>query len=137
MEQNSLFGTEEIEGKRESHGGGVVVHAGVQSTMLTAEANAEKAGCGVSARRLMQKFKTQEFRCFFSGQVLEREEASLDHVVPIVKGGRHEESNIELVHATINRMKGSMMAEEFVQWCVKVAVHSGGCTLPKRQNSQK
>ena len=86
---------------------------------------------------MMEKFKAQGFRCFFSGQTLQREQASLDHVVPIVKGGKHEEENIELVHTIINRMKGSMTAEEFVEWCVKVAVHSGGCTLPNRQNSQK
>ena len=91
----------------------------------------------MSPRRMMEKFKAQGFRCFFSGQILQREQASLDHVVPVVKGGKHEEQNIELVHTIINRMKGSMTAEEFVEWCVKVAVHSGGCTLPNRQNSQE
>jgi len=137
MEQNSLFRTADIESQSESNGGGAVVHAGIQSAMLAAEKNAEKAGRGVSPRRMMEKFKAQGFRCFFSGQTLQREQASLDHVVPIVKGGKHEEENIELVHTIINRMKGSMTAEEFVEWCVKVAVHSGGGTLPNRQNSQK
>lgn len=105
--------------------------------MFAEKANAKKAGCGVSARRLMDKFKEQGFVCFFSGQKLEREESSLDHVQPISKGGKHEEQNIELVHAVINRMKGSLTADEFVGWCVKVAVHSGGCQPPDWHNSQK
>lgn len=105
--------------------------------MLAEKKNEKKAGCGVSARRLMDKFKDQGFICFFSGQKLEREESSLDHVQPISKGGKHEEQNIELVHAVINRMKGSLTAEEFVEWCVKVAVFSGGCNPPDRQDSQK
>jgi hypothetical protein len=77
----------------------------------------------------MDKFKAQGFRCHFTGETLERENASLDHLQPISKGGQHNSENIQLVHIAINRMKGRMTAEEFIDWCVKVAVHSGCCVL--------
>jgi hypothetical protein len=86
---------------------------------------------------MMEKFKKQGFRCFFTGLEVDREAASIDHVVPIAKGGKHECDNLELVHSAINKMKGTMTADEFIAWCVKVAIHSGGCTLPTRQDSQK
>jgi len=85
---------------------------------------------------MMEKIKAQGFRCFFSGDTVDRQDASIDHVVPLSKGGKHEVENLELVHAAVNRMKGTLTAEEFVAWCVKVAVHSGGCTLPERQDSR-
>lgn len=144
MGQNCLFGIEETqEADRHEHGS-IMDAVGSQSHIVGAKKNEKKAGGGVSPRKLMEKFKAQQYRCFFTGIQLEREDASIDHVQPISKGGKHEESNLELVHAVINRMKGSMTANEFIAWCVKVAVHSGNCTCqndlpewpPKCENSQ-
>ena len=144
MGQNCLFGIEETQ-EADRHERRPIVDAVVsQSGIVDAQTNEKKAGRGVSPRKLMEKFKLQQYRCFFTGIQLEREDASIDHVQPISKGGKHEESNLELVHSVINRMKASMTAEEFVAWCVLVAVHSGNCTchnglpkwLPKMENSQ-
>ncbi len=85
----------------------------------------------------MDRFKARGYRCYFTGEILDREEASLDHLIPVSKGGDHADCNIELVHMVINRMKGTLSEADFVRWCVAVAVHSGGCRLPERQDSQK
>jgi hypothetical protein len=130
MEQNCLFGIEETQETGRHEHRPIMDAVGSKSNIVNAKANETKAGRGVSPRRLMEKFKANQYRCFFTGIELEREDASIDHVQPISKGGKHDESNLELVHSAINRMKGSMTAAEFIEWCVKVAVHSGGCTLP-------
>ena len=128
MGQSHLFGVEKAEQENEHMHAFAVDGLATKSHVVTAKANEKKAVGGVSSRRMMEKFKAQEYRCFFSGVQLQREDASIDHVQPISRGGRHEESNLELVHTVINRMKASMTAEEFVAWCVLVAVHSGNCT---------
>ena len=137
MGQNCLFGIEETKEADQQQHRAIMDAVVGQSHIVDAQTNEKKAGRGVSPRKLMEKFKTQQYRCFFTGIELQREDASIDHVQPISKGGKHEESNLELVHSAINRMKGSMTADEFIAWCVKVAVHSGKCTLPNWQNSQK
>jgi hypothetical protein len=85
----------------------------------------------------MDKFQMQGFRCYFTGETLDRENATLDHLRPISKGGGHTNENIELTHAAINRMKGRMTAEEFIDWCVKVAVHSGRCVIKCSENNRE
>lgn len=137
MEQNYLFGIEEDEQQDRYQRNERVVSMDMEQSVLYAKANEKKAGRGLSPRRLMEKFSRQGFRCFFSGLQIDRQDASIDHVHPISKGGKHEEQNIELVHAVINRMKGSLTAGEFIAWCVKVAIHSGGCQPPDWQESQK
>ena len=137
MGQDCLFRVEEIEEAGEQLPGLPVVHVVGVNLQQSEKADEKKTGGRVSPRRMMEKIKAQGYRCFFSGETVNRQDASIDHVVPLSKGGKHEVDNLELVHAAVNRMKGTLTAEEFVAWCVKVAVHSGGCTLPQRQDSQK
>ena len=137
MGQDCLFRVEEIEEAGEQLPGSPVVHVVGINLQQSKKADEKKTSGGVSPRRMMEKIKAQGFRCFFSGDKVDRQDASIDHVVPLAKGGKHEVANLELVHAAVNRMKGTLTAEEFIAWCVKVAVHSGGCRLPERQDSQK
>jgi len=136
MGQDCLFRVEEIEEAGEQLPGLPMVEVARGHVQQSQAADEKKTSGGVSPRRMMEKIKAQGFCCFFSGDQLDRQDASIDHVVPLSKGGRHEVDNLELVHTAVNRMKGTLTAEEFVSWCVKVAVHSGGCTLPERQDSQ-
>jgi hypothetical protein len=63
----------------------------------------------------------QEFRCALSGVVLEPACATLDHKMPVSLGGGHDIDNLQVVHDTVNRMKGTLSNEEFVRWCSLVS----------------
>ena len=56
-----------------------------------------------------------------SGAKLNPDMFSLDHIVPLARGGSHDASNIQFVHPVINAMKGTLSVQEFVGWCKLVA----------------
>lgn len=70
---------------------------------------------------LFQLVKQQGYRCALSNLVLKPENAALDHIVPISRGGWHSLANLQWVDARINRMKGQMHQEEFIALCRSVA----------------
>jgi 5-methylcytosine-specific restriction endonuclease McrA len=65
----------------------------------------------------------QNFRCAVSGRVLTPETASLDHIVPLARGGEHGTSNIWVVDQQINSAKGTMTIQEFKAMCHDVVNH--------------
>lgn len=75
----------------------------------------------VTARSLYQLLIRQDKRCAISGVELTTETVSIDHIVPLSKGGEHVMQNVHLVHRVINRMKGTMGHEELLDWCRKIA----------------
>jgi len=75
----------------------------------------------VTAEALYRKLQRQQFRCALSGVLMEPDDASLDHIVPLSKGGEHNMDNVQVVHKDVNRMKGQMSQEEMVNWCRKIA----------------
>lgn len=75
----------------------------------------------ITGQHLYYLLKKQQFKCALSGVDLEPEDASLDHIVPFSRGGKHELSNLQIVHAAVNRMKGTLSQEEFIGWCNKIA----------------
>jgi hypothetical protein len=79
---------------------------------------------GVTKSYLMELIKKQEYRCELSGMEITPDNATLDHKVPISKGGEHVEGNLAWVHAEINRMKGQLPLDEFVSLCRKVAQYT-------------
>ena len=79
----------------------------------------------VSLKALLQK---QCYKCAISGQHLEPSNASLDHVLPISKGGKHEIDNVQWVHQDINRMKGDMTMADFVEMCRMVVDNTASDT---------
>ena len=66
----------------------------------------------------------QEYRCALSGVVLSPDCASLDHITPLSKGGKHELSNLQILHPVVNGLKGQMNQNEFMRWVKLIA--SGG-----------
>lgn len=82
-------------------------------------------GVEITAAGLMRKLMKNEFRCALSGVTLNPECASIDHITPLCSGGLHTLDNAEIVHITINKMKGEMQLHEFVQWCKRVASWHG------------
>ena len=51
--------------------------------------------------------------CGICGKVVHISKASIDHIVPISKGGAHDFSNVQLAHLKCNLKKGSRSMEEY------------------------
>ena len=68
--------------------------------------------------RLM--LKEQGYRCALTGRELTPENCSLDHVLPLCKGGAHSKDNAQLVVTEANKAKGMMTDDEFIQLCQDV-----------------
>lgn len=67
-------------------------------------------------------FKRQHGRCAYTGENLVLGlTASLDHIVPISKGGRSVASNLQWVTKIVNHAKNNMDHVEFVSMCKRVA----------------
>ena len=73
-----------------------------------------------TARQLYELIEDQEFRCALSGMKLTPKMARLDHKVPVSKGGDDSVDNLQWVHEEINRMKGTMDNQEFLELCKRI-----------------
>ena len=59
-------------------------------------------------------------KCALSGIQLDLREHtgySLDHSVPVARGGDNSLENMQILHSRINRMKSDLLDEEFIEWC--------------------
>jgi len=74
----------------------------------------------VASKMIWDLIQRQQFRCALSGRKLTPETASLDHVVPLSRGGRHDPSNIWVVDQHVNAAKGTLTVEEFVSMCREI-----------------
>lgn len=74
----------------------------------------------ITSRGVLELVERQEYRCALTGRRLEPTTASLDHVVPLSRGGRHEMENAQVLHKMVNRAKGAMTNEEFIEMCFEV-----------------
>ena len=59
----------------------------------------------------------QNHRCALSGRELTVANCSLDHIVPLSRGGVHTKENAQLVCEEINRAKGMLTEDEFAELC--------------------
>lgn len=78
----------------------------------------------VTATMILRLVELQKFRCAISGRELTPQTASLDHIVPLSRGGEHDITNVWVVDHLVNSAKGSMTVEEFVAMCRDVAGNS-------------
>ncbi len=81
-------------------------------------------GDKVTAGRILELIERQNYRCAISGRELTPETASLDHKIPLSKGGDHSLANIWIVHVHVNSAKGTMTIEEFVAMCKDVTANN-------------
>jgi len=79
-----------------------------------------KPNGAVSVGNVMQLLEHQAYCCALTGRSLTPQTAALDHVMPIRRGGEHVIENAQVLHKDVNRAKGSLTAEEFVQLCREV-----------------
>lgn len=82
----------------------------------------EKRATKVKANpmELLLLWKKQRGRCVLTGDKLSRETASLDHTVPISRGGAGTVDNLQWVTYEVNMAKHAMTNEEFRALCSKV-----------------
>lgn len=93
------------------------------SRMRLRETETESRG-DVTAHEVLQLLLHQNYRCALSGRDLAPEQAALDHIVPISCDGEHSIENAQILHKDVNRAKGGLTNEEFIQLCREVAAHS-------------
>lgn len=63
----------------------------------------------ISTANVLELIERQNFRCALTGRLLTTDTASLDHIVPLTQGGKHEISNVQALHRTV--MGGRFMAK--------------------------
>lgn len=80
----------------------------------------------VSPKQILALIESQQYRCALSGRPLTPETASLDHAIPLSRGGVHDISNVQVLEYRVNAAKGTMTVEEFVAMCRDVARHAAG-----------
>jgi len=79
----------------------------------------------VSVGEVWDLLRRQAFRCALSGRPLTPESAALDHILPVSRGGKHSIENAQVLHKEVNRAKGTLTNEEFIQLCREVVEHVG------------
>lgn len=67
----------------------------------------------------LEVFERDGWRCGICGEAVDgglaypdRRSASLDHIIPIARGGQHERSNVQLAHLVCNQWKHARLPEE-------------------------
>lgn len=83
----------------------------------SSEPIATATGSGICAQDLWYLLESQSFKCALTGRPLSPETASVDHIIPVSKGGENAASNLQIVERKVNSAKGTMLQDEFIQMC--------------------
>lgn len=81
----------------------------------------ERPSGQVTATNLKKLLEHQRYLCAITGIELTPQTVALDHIVPLSSGGADSMENVQLVHAVVNAMKGTLGMGEFIEWCKLVA----------------
>jgi hypothetical protein len=83
---------------------------------------------GTSAESLRAIWTRQGGRCALSGVELSPgSDASVDHVIPVCRGGCLDESNLQWVALQVNYSKRDRTNEEFIAMCKAIATTARSC----------
>ncbi len=74
----------------------------------------------IKASQIMALVESQEFKCALTGRDLSPANATMDHCIPLSRGGEHILSNLMILDEAVNKAKGNMTTEEFVGMCRQV-----------------
>lgn len=88
----------------------------------------------ITAKHVLALVQHQGYRCAISGRELTPETASLDHIVPIARGGKHCIENVWVVHMQVNTAKGTLTMEEFLAVCRDVVNHQAQVETDQKLN---
>lgn len=90
------------------------------------EAGADEIGSEKITRTALERMiEAQGYRCPLTGRQLEPETSSIDHKVPLARGGTHTLDNVWIIHRDANRAKSTMTIEEFRDLCRDVLANTG------------
>lgn len=78
-----------------------------------------------TVNELRKQLERQHRLCFYTGQLLTPDNATVDHVVPLARGGSSRIENCVWCLATVNAAKGSMTFEEFIAVSKQIAERHG------------
>jgi DNA-binding CsgD family transcriptional regulator len=112
-------------GTTREHMSCICAKLGVTSVKQLNPARGDESESKINEAGLMALLESQEFRCALTGQYLTPDEATLDHKIPISKGGEHSLDNVWWVNADANTAKGTMDVDQFVTLCRRVASWTG------------
>jgi len=73
---------------------------------------------------IYSKLKKNQFKCALSGIELTPDNFCIDHIQPLADGGTNHIENLQCVHPLINKMKGTMSNQQFIELCKAVARHN-------------
>ena len=76
--------------------------------------------CNVTPWDLWKLAKKQKMLCPLTGRRLATDNISVDHIIPLVKGGTHALSNLRLVRKEANLARHTLSDEEFYSLCLDV-----------------
>lgn len=113
------------EGLWQDIGAAMEVQAGQQGVKPQTKDDSEGRNEKITGSRIYAIVRLNGFRCAMSGLELDPDNASLDHIKPLSRGGTHTLDNVHVIHSTVNRMKGEMDQAEFVRWCKLIAQWNG------------
>lgn len=90
-------------------------------TGATAARAAGHADRKITSIRLRRLLEAQGFKCALTGRDLNPDNASLDHIQPLSRGGANIMENVQIVLCAVNQAKGTMTNDEFIAICRAVA----------------
>jgi hypothetical protein len=78
----------------------------------------------VTQANLLRLIESQDYKCALTGEDLTPQTASLDHKTPRSMGGENTIDNVWFVLDAVNKAKGTMSTEQFIDLCRKVVAHA-------------
>lgn len=88
--------------------------------------------CSFTWKDVIDKFGVNT-KCYLSGEKLNLFENvySLDHILPVSKGGDNSFNNLGILHKDVNSMKHNMSVDELLKWCKKILEFNGYTVIKK------
>lgn len=79
-----------------------------------------KVECATDAQ-IARLWKQQRGLCGLTGRKLTRDNAQLDHIIPVVKRGSSTIDNLRWVHRDVNNAKRDLLDADFIALCQEVS----------------
>lgn len=70
---------------------------------------------------IKKKLERNQYKCALTGWPLTVDRFEIDHVVSLNDGGSNDAENLQCVHPLVNKAKGTMGNQQFIEMCKAVA----------------
>ena len=112
-------------GPRPIQGSKMKEHDGKTGQTMQLQTEGKELDGALKGSDIFEILERQGFRCNLTGVPLTPDTASIDHIIPLSKGGSHTKANAQIILNSVNQAKGSMTQSEFVEMCRLVVEHFG------------